>query len=167
MLYSIADIDGGSATRFTPPICPGPPRSCCSNSWPRCGVPSAMQFDPMVAFGKNVTAAMTAGRHQWTPSPLMAVHAWWIHPVWYNLIFGVGEVHYDGAADPPTLRLSFNRGGHQSSQGAASLGNWWASQLPFVTFSALHKHTHTHTHVHTYTHIHIYTYIHIYAHSHP
>ena len=88
-----------------------------------------MQFDPTLAFGKNITAAMTAGHpsgDRWIPSPLMAVHAWWTHPVWYNLIFGVGEVQYDVAATPPTLKLSFNRGGHQSSQGAASLQNWWA-----------------------------------------
>jgi hypothetical protein len=30
-------IEGGSAARFTPPICPGPTRTCCSNNFPYCG----------------------------------------------------------------------------------------------------------------------------------
>jgi hypothetical protein len=31
-------------------------------------------------------------------SPLLAVHAWWTKPVWYNLVFGVGAIHLHNKA---------------------------------------------------------------------
>jgi uncharacterized membrane protein YgcG len=93
-------------------------------------------------------------------SPLLAVHAWWTKPVWYNLVFGVGAIHLHnksrhdrtsadnnsanissgGGADGgrsgggsggrgsdgsggTVFEMEFDRGGHQSSQGAAYLMN--------------------------------------------
>ena len=37
-------IDGGSASRFSPAICPGPGRTCCSNNFPYCGTPAAVDI---------------------------------------------------------------------------------------------------------------------------
>ena len=119
-------VNGGSAARFTPPICPGPPRSCCSNNYPYCGVPGSVSFNATAALGPDVAGALLRNRTSsasWTPSPLMAVHGWWDHPVWYNLVFGVGEVSFDASSD--VLAMNFSRGGHQASQGAATLNNWW------------------------------------------
>ena len=79
-------VKGGSAERFSPPICPGPPRSCCSNNFPYCGVPGSMSFNATAALGPEVSSALLSGRTsgEWTASRLMAVHGWWSHPVWYT-----------------------------------------------------------------------------------
>ena len=116
---------GGSAERFSPPICPGPPRSCCSNNFPYCGVPGSMSFNATAALGPEVSSALLSGRTsgEWTASRLMAVHGWWSHPVWYNLVFGVGAARHDPATG--TLAMNFSRGGNQASQGAHSLDHWW------------------------------------------
>lgn len=117
-------IQGGSAQRFTPPICPGPPRSCCSNNYPYCGVPGSVSFNDTAALGAEVAHALLANRAAaWTPSPLMAVHGWWSFPVWYNLVFGVGAAAFDAASG--TLAFNFSRGGNQATQGAKFLDHWW------------------------------------------
>ena len=114
-------IDGGCAARFTPPICPGPGRSCCSNNFPYCGVPGSVSFGSQL-LPPHVAAALAVGcSATGPPSALMAVHGWrWVSPVWYNLIFGFGAVIClnHSTADAGTnssFELSFDRGGHQSS----------------------------------------------------
>ena len=129
-------IDGGSARRFTPPICPGPGRTCCSNNFPYCGTPASVSIDAKY-LGADIMARLKAGHanssssSSWRPSPLMALHGWYnlrIHQPWYNLVFGVGAASVgrrspSGATD--SLTLDFDRGGHQSSQGAKTLDNIW------------------------------------------
>ena len=61
----------------------------------------------------------------------MALHGWYnlrVQQPWYNLVFGVGAASVgrrspSGATD--SLTLDFDRGGHQSSQGAKTLDNIW------------------------------------------
>jgi hypothetical protein len=114
-------IDGGSAARFTPPICPGPGRTCCSNNFPYCGTPESVEIS-----GKYVSAAVLSQlKSTQAPSPLLALHGWWTSPVWYNLVFGVSSVVCNASAAEPSLQLTFDRGGHQSSQGARSIDHWW------------------------------------------
>lgn len=118
-------VDGGSANRFTPPICPGPGRSCCSNNFPYCGTPGTVAFNISEALGTQVAANFlrnhTVDGDVWTAPKLMAVHAFWVKPVWYNLIFRVGQA----TVDQDMLSLRFDGGGHQSSQGAEYLNDWW------------------------------------------
>ena len=44
---------------------------------------------------------------------------------WYNLVFGVGAASVGPSGGADTLKLDFDRGGHQSSQGAKTLDNIW------------------------------------------
>lgn len=114
-------IDGGSASRFTPSICPGPGRTCCSNNFPYCGTPTAMDI-PATFLPPTLVWRLSTRSADLPLSQTLAVHAWWTSPVWYNLIFGVSSMNVTGTT---LLSLAFDRGGHQSSQGARSLDNWW------------------------------------------
>ena len=121
-------IDGGSAARFTPPICPGPGRTCCSNNFPYCGTPASVSIA-----GKYLTPAilarLQAAQKPAPASSVLALHGWWTSPVWYNLILGVSSMTVgsvgNASSSAPSLEMAFDRGGHQSSQGARSLDKWW------------------------------------------
>ena len=100
--------------------------------------------DPVGIAGKYLSPTIlarlqAAGKKPGKTSSVLALHAWWTSPVWYNLIFGVSSMAVgsetetagnesvnDGSSAPNLIfNLTFDRGGHQSSQGARSLDKWW------------------------------------------
>jgi hypothetical protein len=133
-------VVGGSAARFTPPICPGPPRTCCSNNQENgngtwyCGTPTSLRVSG-AALGTAVAAALQTRASGAPLSPLLSTHAYFnFDPsgrpaggAWYNLIFGVSALAFNKNSTRvgASFDFEFNRGGHQSAQGSESMGSYW------------------------------------------